>query len=65
MNLRFKGKSDLSFEHNNIYRAKKFHDKDFGDGYAIFDEGDDWYWYDNEFVKENFDILKEPNNDNN
>lgn len=45
-----------------IYRAKKIFDK-MGEGYIIFDEGDDWYRYGVQFVEKNFEVVAE-NEDN-
>lgn len=59
MLLRYKGDGrGESFINGNCYEAKKFHDK-LGNGYAIFDEGEDWYGYDVEFVEENFELVAE------
>ena len=43
---------------NIIYEAEKIHDE-LGDGYAIFDEGEDWYIYGVNYVKENFEEVEE------
>lgn len=54
MLLKYKGDGrGVSFVTGSYYEARKFHDK-LGDGYAIFDEGEDWYGYDVDFVAENF-----------
>ena len=54
MLLKYKGDGYReSFIPNHVYEAQKIHD-DLGDGYAIFDEGEDWYCYGINFVKENF-----------
>lgn len=59
MILRYKGDGkSVSFIRNNLYSAKKISDK-FGECYAIFDEGDDWYRYGVQFVEKNFDVLAE------
>ena len=59
MLLRYKGDGrGESFVTGNYYAAKKIHDE-MGDGYAIFDEGEDWYGYDVRFVEENFDAVAE------
>ena len=59
MLLKYKGNGrGVSFVTGNYYEARKFHDK-LGDGYAIFDEGDDWYGYDVQFVAENFEVIAE------
>ena len=48
----------VSFVPNQIYKAKKIRDF-WGDGYAIFDEGEDWYRYGVDFVKKNFEEVEE------
>ena len=58
MLIRYKGESCFSFIIGKVYEAKKFHDK-LGGGYAIFDEGYDWYGYDVRFVAENFEVVAE------
>ena len=47
-----------SFIPGKVYEAKRFYDK-LGGGYAIFDEGEDWYGYDMDFVAENFEEVTE------
>lgn len=46
----------VSFVYEHFYKARKTDDQ-LGEGYAIFDEGDDWYWYGAEFVEKNFEIV--------
>ncbi len=59
MNLRYIGdEKKVSFIKDKVYSAKKIRDK-FGEGYAIFDEGDDWYRYGIQFVEKNFDVIAE------
>lgn len=58
MLIRYKGKDCFSFIVGKVYEAKKIHDE-LGDGYAIFDEGYDWYGYDVRFVDENFEEVAE------
>ena len=59
MNLRYIGdEKKVSFIKGKVYSAKKISDK-FGECYAIFDEGDDWYRYGVQFVEKNFDVLAE------
>ena len=58
MLLRYKGEDCFSFIVGKTYEARKFHDK-LGDGYAIFDEGFDWYVYGVRFVAENFEVVAE------
>ena len=56
MMLRYTGDGKrVSFVTNKYYEAKKIHD-DLGEGYAIFDEGDDWYRYGVNYVERNFDV---------
>ena len=43
---------------NSVYEVKKVQDDFLGEGYSIFDEGDDWYWYSKEFVEKNSLPLK-------
>ena len=50
----------VSFIPNSVYEVKKIHDA-WGEGYAIFDEGEDWYRYSVDFVKENFVKFEEKN----
>lgn len=47
-----------SFVTGHFYEARKIHDE-IGDGYAIFDEGEDWYGYDVDFVTTNFEEVIE------
>lgn len=54
MLIEYTGKNELSFTKGSIYEARKV--DDVMEGYSIFDEGDDWYWYSKEFVKQNFKI---------
>ena len=57
MKLRYKGNGKfVSFITNKIYKAKKIFDA-LGEGYVIFDEGDDWYRYSVDFVENNLDKL--------
>lgn len=57
MMLKYKGDGKyVSFVTDEIYRAEKIFDE-MGEGYAIFDEGDDWYRYEVDFVKKNFEEL--------
>lgn len=60
MLLRYIGNNpkEISFIAGGYYEAKKIHDE-MGDGWAIFDEGDDWYWYGVRFVEENFEEVTE------
>ena len=58
MLLKYKGEECFSFSVGKIYEARKIHDE-LGDGYAIFDEGYDWYGYDVRFVAENFEEVAE------
>ena len=59
MKLRYKGNGKfVSFITNKIYKAKKIFDA-LGEGYVIFDEGDDWYRYSVDFVENNFEKLSE------
>ena len=60
MLLRYIGNNpkEISFTAGGYYEARKIHDE-MGDGWAIFDEGDDWYWYGVRFVEENFEEVTE------
>lgn len=51
--LQYKGERVADLIPNSVYEARKIRDE-MGDGYAIFDEGDDWYRYGAGFVEENF-----------
>lgn len=43
----------VSFNQNSIYEVE-ISNCELGEGYAIFDEGDDWYWYSKKYVEKNF-----------
>jgi len=59
MLLRYTGDGQgVSFFAGGYYEARKIHDE-LGEGYAIFDEGDDWYWYGKRFVEKNFEEVTE------
>ena len=59
MLLRYTGnEKGISFLTGGYYEARKIHDE-MGEGWAIFDEGDDWYWYGKRFVAENFEEVTE------
>ncbi len=60
MLLKFTGddRQEVSLITGNYYKARKFHDE-FGEAWAIFDEGDDWYRYGVRFVAENFEEVTE------
>lgn len=58
MLIKYRGEDCFSFIVGKTYEARKIHDK-LGDGYAIFDEGYDWYGYDVQFVAENFEVVAE------
>ena len=59
MLLRYIGRQDeIDLNLNQIYKAKKINDE-LGDGYAIFDEGEDWYRYGVSYVKKNFEEVEE------
>ena len=63
MLLQYKGENTIDFINNSLYEAKQVHDDAFGDYYAIFDEGDDWYCYSIKFVEKNFlDVTSELEN---
>ena len=49
----------VSFIPNSAYEVKKVHDDFLGEGYSIFDEGEDWYWYSKEFVEKKFVAFEE------
>ena len=50
----------VSFIPGHFYEAKKIFDE-LGEGYAIFDEGEDWYRYGLKFVEENFENVPSEN----
>ena len=54
MLLMYIGERVIDLIPNSVYEVKKVHNDFLGDGYSIFDEGDDWYWYSVEFVEKNF-----------
>ena len=58
MLLKYVGKREMDLIPDHIYQAKKIYD-DLGDGYAIFDEGEDWYRYGVNYVKKNFIEVEE------
>ena len=60
MLLRYIGKDpkEIWFTIGGYYEARKIHDE-MGEGWAIFDEGDVWYWYGTRFVAENFEEVTE------
>lgn len=58
MLLEYVGERVVDLIPNSIYEAKKIHDT-LGDGYAIYDEGEDWYRYSVKFVEENFREVEE------
>ena len=63
MLLQYKGENTIDFINDSVYEAKKVNDDAFGDYYAIFDEGDDWYCYSIKFVEKNFlDVTSELEN---
>lgn len=55
MMIKYVGERVIDLIPDKFYKAKKIHD-DLGEGYAIFDEGDDWYRYGKKFVEKNFEI---------
>lgn len=56
MFLKYIGEREVDLIPNKLYKAKKTHDE-LGEGWAIFDEGDDWYWYGAKYVEKNFEIV--------
>lgn len=59
MLLMYKGEGrNVSFIPNSVYEAVRVDDGTFK-GYAIFDEGDDWYFYGENFVEKNFEEMAE------
>lgn len=48
----------VSFIPEKFYEARKVNDE-LGEGWAIFDEGEDWYRYGKKFVENNFDVSSE------
>ena len=55
MMIKYIGEREVDLIPNKFYRAKKIND-DLGEGYAIFDEGEDWYRYGKNFVEKNFEV---------
>ena len=53
--IKYIGEREVDLIPNKFYRAKKIND-DLGEGYAIFDEGEDWYRYGKNFVEKNFEV---------
>lgn len=58
MKLRYIGKPDIDFTENQIYEAEKVVDPLYKECYSIYDDGDDWYIYEIEFVENNFEVLE-------
>ena len=55
MMVKYVGEREVDLIPNKFYKAKKISD-DLGEGYAIFDEGEDWCCYGKKFVERNFEI---------
>ena len=55
MLLQYIGERQIDLIPYSIYEVKKVFDN-LGEGYAIFDEGEDWYRYGTEFVEKNFQV---------
>lgn len=53
MLLKYVGEREIDLIPEHVYQAQKVHD-DLGEGYAIFDEGEDWYRYGVNYVNQNF-----------
>ena len=60
MMLRYIGERIVDLIPNKYYKAEKVNDE-MGEGYAIFDEGEDWYRYGLKFVEENFENVPSEN----
>ena len=60
MKIRYIGERSMDLIPNEVYEAKKIFDE-LGEGYAIFDEGEDWYRYGLKFVEENFENVPSEN----
>ncbi len=56
--LEYIGERVVDLIPHSVYESKKIKD-DWGEHYAIFDEGDDWYVYSVDFVKKNFKEVTE------
>lgn len=55
MMLKYIGEREVDLIPNKLYKARKTHNG-LGEGFAIYDEGEDWYWYGAKYVAENFEI---------
>ena len=55
MMLKYIGERIVDLIPNKYYKARKVNDE-LGEGYAIFDEGEDWYRYGKKYVEKNFDV---------
>ena len=53
--IKYIGEREVDLIPNKFYEAKKIHDE-LGDGWAIFDEGEDWYRYGVKYVEKNFEF---------
>ena len=60
MLLQYIGKRQIDLIPYSIYEVKKVFDN-LGEGYAIFDEGEDWYRYGLKFVEKNFEAVSSEN----
>ena len=60
MLLQYIGKRQIDLIPYSIYEVKKVFDN-LVEGYAIFDEGEDWYRYGLKFVEENFENVPSEN----
>ncbi len=55
MMLKYIGEREVDLIPNKFYKAVKTNDE-LGEGYAIFDEGEDWYRYGKKYVEKNFEV---------
>ena len=55
MMIKYVGEREIDLIPDKFYKAKKIRD-DLGEGYAIYDEGENWYRYGKKFVEKNFEI---------